>query len=231
MSTPVTRSATKSIEQDDDSFRLHVIEAFSDAAVAEALAKALQPQFGRLADKMLERIHTRLKAMLIELEKKDACIKSLQQTVAHMQMKIDEHEQYSRCEALRNAGLVPPQSDDDEELSTEGTSATENTDDMVLTFCNPVLALSPPLDISDIDRSHRSGDPSAGNVRPVLVPYQGQSHSRQKEAQDLQQGQSSPRIHQRGSHEAPGWTGLSSQAVQERKADFRYLDLGWFYQN
>ena len=84
-------------------------------------------------------------------------------------MKIDEHEQYSRREALRNAGLVPPQSDDYEELSTEGTSATENTDDMVLTFCNQVLALSPPLDISDIDRSHRSGDPSAGNVRPVSL--------------------------------------------------------------
>ena len=69
-STPVTRSATKSLEQDDDSFRLHIIEAFSDAAVAEALAKALQPQFERLADKMLERVDTRLKAMSIELEKK-----------------------------------------------------------------------------------------------------------------------------------------------------------------
>ena len=139
--------------------------------MAEALAKALQPQFERLADKMLERVDTRLKAMSIELEKKDACIKSLQQTVAQMQMKIDEHEQYSRREALRISGLVPPQSDDDEEQSTEGTSANENTDNLVLAFCNEVLALSPPLDMSDIARSHRSGDPSAGNARPVLVKF------------------------------------------------------------
>ena len=121
-----------------------------------------------LADKMLERVDTRLKAMSIELEKKDACIKSLQQTVAQMQMKIDGHEQYSRHEALC---ITPPQSDDDEEQSADGTSATENTDDLVLSFYNQVLALNPPLDISDIARSHRSGNPSAGNASPVMVKF------------------------------------------------------------
>ena len=63
--------------------------------MAEALSKALRTQF-----EVLERVEIRLKAVSIELKKKDDYIKTLQQTVAQMQIKIDEHGQYSRREAF-----------------------------------------------------------------------------------------------------------------------------------
>ena len=51
------------------------------------------------------------------------------------------------------------------------TSATENTNDFILTFWNQVLALSQlgQLDIKDIAKSYHSGNPSAGNAGPVLA--------------------------------------------------------------
>ena len=72
-------------------------------------------------------------------------IDSLENTVEDLQYKLDEYEQYSRREALRFSGIKE--------------NGDEKTDNIITTICNNVLKVDPPLQPSDIARSHRSGDP------------------------------------------------------------------------
>ena len=142
--------------RDVDAFRLDIIEAFKDPSVTEQMATAFAPYLERIADKMCERLDTKVKIMTDQLKARDQKIQALENAVITLQLKIDDQEQYSRREALRITGIP----------ETEN----ENTDQLAMALCNDTLKLDPPLQDSDLARSHRSGDASKSN-RVILAKF------------------------------------------------------------
>ena len=147
----------KCLVLDADTFYLNLIEAFNDESVASSIAKALQSQFDSMLDKIAVQMDTKVKHFVDLVKDKDEKIDSLENTVEDLQYKLDEYEQYSRQEALRFSGIK--ENDD------------ENTDNIITTICNNVLKVDPPLQPSDIARSHRSGDPKKIKNRQILVKF------------------------------------------------------------
>ena len=163
--TPRTRAKAKTAKDRDtngsdardiDAFRLDIIEAFKDPSVAEQMAAAFAPHLERIADKMCERLDAKVKIMTQQLQARDQKIQSLENTVNILQLKIDDQEQYSRRESLRISGIPE--------------TTNENTDQLVMTFCNETLKCDPPLQDSDLARSHRSGDIEKTN-RVILAKF------------------------------------------------------------
>ena len=163
--TPTTRAKAKmakdrdtngSDARDIDAFRLDIIEAFKDPSVAEQMAAAFAPHLERIADKMCERLDAKVKIMTQQLQARDQKIQSLENTVNILQLKIDDQEQYSRRESLRISGIPE--------------MASENTDQIVMTLCNETPRCDPPLQDSDLARSHRSGDIEKTN-RVILAKF------------------------------------------------------------
>ena len=74
-----------------------------------------------------------------------------------MELKLDEHEQYSRRSTLRMSG-VPE-------------SPEEDTTAEVMNILNKKLNLSPPISIDNIDRLHRVGKPGGSHPRHILVKF------------------------------------------------------------
>ena len=142
--------------RDVDAFRLDIIEAFKDPSVTEQMATAFAPYLERIADKMCERLDTKVKIMTDQLKARDQKIQALENAVITLQLKIDDQEQYSRREALRITGIP----------ETEN----ENTNQLVVALCNDTLKLDTPLQDSDLARSHRSGDASKSN-RVILAKF------------------------------------------------------------
>lgn len=90
-----------------------------------------------------------VKDLKVELKKRDDEIQQISE-------KTDANEQYSRRNSVRISGM----------RESEG----ENTDKLVLALCNNGMKLSPPLEMCDIDRSHRVGKKS-DKARPLLVKF------------------------------------------------------------
>ena len=144
--TPTTRAKAKMAKDRDtngsdvrdiDAFRLDIIEAFKDPSVAEQMAAAFAPHLERIADKMCERLDAKVKVMTQQLQARDHKIQSLENTVNILQLKIDDQEQYSRRESLRISGIPE--------------TASENTDQLVMTFCNVTPLYKIPIWQGPID--------------------------------------------------------------------------------
>ena len=105
---------------------------------------------------MFERLDAKVKIMTQQLQARDKKIQSLENTVNILQLKIDDQEQNSRSESPRISGIPE--------------TASENTDQLVVTFCNETLKCDPLLQDSDLARSHRSGDIEKTN-RVILAKF------------------------------------------------------------
>ena len=138
--TSTTRSKSKMTKERDikddgasvrdvDAFRLDIIEAFKDPSVAEQMATAFAPYLERIANKMCEKLDTKVKIMTEQLQVRDKKIQALENTVKTLQLKFDDQEQYSRCESLRITGIPEIEN--------------ENTDRLVMALCNDTLKLDP----------------------------------------------------------------------------------------
>ncbi|KAI8486039.1 hypothetical protein Bbelb_361390 [Branchiostoma belcheri] len=76
-----------------------------------------------------------------------------------LQTKVNNLEQYSR----RNCAIIS---------GIPETPGERSTDNPVLSVANDTLKCDPPLNINDIDRSHRLGKPRGdGKPRPIIVKF------------------------------------------------------------
>ena len=91
------------------------------------------------------------------VKRKDSEIISIKTQMKSMELKLDEHEQYSRRNTLRMSG-VPE-------------SPEEDTTAKVINILNKKLNLSPPISIDSIDRLHRVGKPGGSHPRHILVKF------------------------------------------------------------
>ena len=79
--------------------------------------------------------------------------------VDDIELQQDELEQYSRRNSVRLSGLTEKA----DEYVVKGVG--------VLVKLNHVMCMTPPIDISEIDRMHRVGKPEANRTRPVLIKF------------------------------------------------------------
>ena len=89
------------------------------------------------------------------ISQKYETIQSLKQEVGDMAIKMDELKQYTRRNSVRISG-VP---------ETEG----ESCESIVLKLANETLHLDPPLELNDIDRTHRVGRPNGDRTSPRSI--------------------------------------------------------------
>ena len=106
---------------------------------------------------MAAKLDPRIKKMSEELSAKETRIVKLEKEVSELRAIQDDQEQYSRRESLRFSGIVE--------------TKDELTDALVLEVVNTKMKVSPPLQPSDIARSHRSGKTETGKTRQVLVKF------------------------------------------------------------
>ena len=88
-----------------------------------------------------------------DIKEKNDKISELEQKVEELTIKCDDLEQYSRRNLIRISGITE--------------TAQEDTDDLVIKMANKIMDI--PLDLNEIDRSHRVGPKSPGKERPILV--------------------------------------------------------------
>ena len=91
------------------------------------------------------------------LSQKDDTITKLSDQISALEQKNDDLEQYTRRNSLRISGIKE--------------NPKEDCYQVVLDLANSTLELDPPLTLTDIDRTHRSGTPQADRVRPILVKF------------------------------------------------------------
>ena len=145
-----TRSKLNSA--DSDELVLAVIEALSDDAVIKKIKKALDNS-DELSNKIGSMIGHHFQVLKDEINAKNDKICELEKKVDELTQKCDDLEQYSRRNMIRVTGIKE--------------NADENTDDLVMKMANELM--DTPLDISEIDRSHRVGPKASGRERPILV--------------------------------------------------------------
>ena len=132
------------IEQQD------FVQAFVLALSNESVIKKLQNAVcGQLQQEV---------AVLRDLVKsKDDQIAELQDRVNKLEIKNDDHEQYSRRNSLRISGLE------------EGKN--EDIVEKVVDLFNNTMQVSPPVTQDQFDRVHRTGPLQTNSARQVLVKF------------------------------------------------------------
>ena len=91
------------------------------------------------------------------LEKKDEEIAALRTALDHTEIKLDEHEQYSRRNSLRISGVTE--------------SEMEDVGAKTLDVFNKRMKLDKPITPDHIHRVHRVGPRKEGTARAVLVKF------------------------------------------------------------
>ena len=104
-------------------------------------SKLLYPQ--EISDK-LDNMTAKINSLTSQLEAKEARIVKLDERLVQLEGVLDNQEQYTRGANLRIQGI--PESD-------QG----ESTDEKTLEIVNDFIGLDPPLQLEDIERSHRVG--------------------------------------------------------------------------
>ena len=145
-----TRGRKKSIMEN---FTQNLLQALLDEEVVMTFEKIFEKVCKKIYSKTNEAI-AELQTTVVNLHKRlderDAEIASLKKQNGYMIDRIDELEQYSRRPSIRVYGIPE---------ETPGT-----TDSKLLKLCNAHLKLRPPLELSDIEVSHRVGKPRPLNA-------------------------------------------------------------------
>ena len=141
---------------DGDDIVIRIMEALTDERILRLLRKALYPQ--DLFDK-LDQMSARIDDMMTQLTIKDNKIDELEKRIEVLEECADRTEQYTRRSNLVFSGFAE---------SIQG----ENTDDKIIALVNGEMKLAPPLQLTDIARSHRLGAPRAGaRQRQIIVRF------------------------------------------------------------
>ena len=134
---------------DDDDLAIRIVALLKEDKVATQMKALFHPK-ELLA--VISSLTAKVDHLTSQLALKDARIDGLEQRLAKLEIDSDSQEQYSRRPNLRIQGL-PEQGD--------GT-----TDDKVLFVINDTMGLTPPLVLTDIERSHRLGPKTDREGRP-----------------------------------------------------------------
>ena len=164
---PPKQPKSKSTSTDDatderEALALRVIDLLTDQQVLSALKKALFPVelSGRISA-----LNATLERLSRVVEEKDARITSLEEEVRELAKANDSLEQYTRRPNLRFEGV--PEDDNG-----------EDTDAKVLDIANSLLGMTPPLDIDDLERSHRlvrrADKDGRPRTRAIIVRFQSE---------------------------------------------------------
>ena len=107
--------------------------------------------------KALKPLKNEMQGLRDTLSKRDTRITELEKAVQKLTDLDDEKEQYMRRNSVRISGIPE--------------RAEEDPIQLVLSICNDVLKVSPPIRSEDIDRAHRVTKPDPGKQRPMLVKF------------------------------------------------------------
>lgn len=165
---PMTRGRASLTEDDDSALALRVVEVLQDPQVVAKLREVLYPQ--EIADK-LDRLNATVSSLSGQLEAKEARIVQLEGRVAQLEEEVDSQEQYTRRANIRIQGI--PECD-------QG----EATDDKVMEVVNDLMGFTPPLQLEDIERSHRLGarlDKRTGQPRQRAIIVRFRSERKRDE--------------------------------------------------
>ena len=144
--TKWTRSISTSMGVEEEDF----VKAFMATLSNEYVLKKIK---AALFDDFTKEIVQLRKA----LEVRDSRIKTLEAEVEKLSAAADNQEQYSRRNSLRISGL--PESD------------TEDVVEESLKLFNNIMKVSPPIDLSEVDRGHRTGPKTGGRPRQILLKF------------------------------------------------------------
>lgn len=107
--------------------------------------------------KEIKSLKEEVTSLTTQLTRKETVIGQLEARITDLEAAMDETEQYSRRNSIRITGIP----------ETKG----ENPTAKALDLFNTKMALTPPVDIADIDRAHRVGANEEGKKRGVLVKF------------------------------------------------------------
>ena len=138
----------------NESLALRIIELLSDDVLLSNLKKALFPN--QLATK-IDALTLQVSHLTSQLDKKVERIAELETNVQSLEDANDALEQYSRRPNIRISGIAE---------TTDG----EDTDEKVLAVINGKMNLQPPLQIGQIERSHRVGRKTTDSQRDECGP-------------------------------------------------------------
>ena len=130
----------------------------------EEALQALEPSAALTVDTMATLMRAQYASLVGYYEKalsvKDREISMLKARTSFLEDKVDSLEQYSRRQSVRVSGVPEP----------EGPGATrEDTESVVMEVIRDNLKT--PLLPDDIERAHRTGRPTPGRPRDILVKF------------------------------------------------------------
>ena len=119
--------------------------------IAQFLKVAFEPKLTEMTNSIVNGVLEGLRNKVASLEKEN---KDLRERVEKLEVKVEAAEQYSRRKCLRIAGVPENQAAD--------------TDAYVVGLSG---AIGAEIALTDIERSHRVGNPTAGRTRDIIVKF------------------------------------------------------------
>ena len=168
MATRTTRKGASVSEgktsDEDIVFKLWFEEALDDPLIAAKFAGIIRSGNRELLQSIYS-LHAEVQSLKATLKDKDAVITDLQTEIQKLRDDHDSLEQYGRWNNLRISGVPEPKLESEE---VEDTTAT------IVNLANSALKLDTPLQVSDVEVSHRLRKPryaKDGDPRPIIVRF------------------------------------------------------------
>ena len=153
--TVVTMPKGKSRDDKDETvvinqgtLALTVVEILKDASILKRMKEVIFPT--NLTD-AIATLTEKVERLTNELSTKDGTIKKLEQRVDQLEEAADNTEQYSRHPNQRVHGIAE--------------QADENTDQLIIKLVNDQMQFQPPIQLNQIERSHRLGPKTSADGR------------------------------------------------------------------
>ena len=158
------KGSASQTSEEDVLFKFRLEEALDDEQVAAKLSKIIQSGNKDLLDGLAS-LRAEVKSLRAELADRDATIVELRSEIQRLREDHDDLEQYGRRNNIRISGIPEPVLKADE---------VEDTTPAVVALANEVLKVDPPLQLSDIEVSHRLRKPrhaKDNEPRPIIVRF------------------------------------------------------------
>ena len=147
-----------------DDFKLSFLDAIKDEQISENLVSINKKGNEELVG-LITNLNTYVQDLKNTLELKEKRIEKLERENETLRTKMDDQEQYTRRTSVRIFGIPE--------------TTTGSSDEKVLSLCNDVMKLNPPLQLEEIEVSHRTGktvppaatQPQTPRPRAILVRF------------------------------------------------------------
>ena len=149
---------------DDDSFKLFLLQALSDTTIAEKLQEIFRPVFTSIVEYQTTKT---IQALKDEIKIRDDIIAGQQKEISSLHDKCDDMEQWTRRGSMRVQGL-----------REDGPGTLE---DKLLKLFNEDLSIEPPVDLEEIEVTHRL---PRGKMAAVQEPRSSQAADNRSAASD-----------------------------------------------